>query len=134
PQGSAIAFVRQPGRGGRPQSPLTQQPQPWSIMIGSAAAAPARTSAPLESWKSGRALVDSIPRTAGGVNLHWAADDHLVFLSYQDGWPHLYSIHHPSAGGQATLLTPGAFMVEHVSITPDGKSLVYSANTGAYAR
>jgi len=122
-----VAFVRQPGRGGVPRSPLVQLPQPWSIVAGG-----------FESWKSGTALVDSVPRTAGGVNLHWAADDRLVFLSYKDGWPHLYAIqhptHHPSAGGQATLLTPGAFMVEHVSITPDGRFLVYSANTGADAR
>ena len=53
------------------------------------------------------------------------------FLSYQDGWPHLYSIHHPDKGGTPTLLTPGAFMVEHVSLTPDRRFLVYSANTGA---
>ena len=35
-----IAFVRQPGRGGTPQSPLVQQPQPWSIMIADARAQP----------------------------------------------------------------------------------------------
>ena len=28
------------------------------------------------------------------------------------------------------LLTPGAFMVEHASLTPDGRTLVYSANAG----
>src|SRR6185503_12455460 len=126
--GSRLAFVRQPGRGGTPQSPLVQQPQPWSIMLtGSRDDADAA----LPSWKSGAALVDSLPRTAGGANLHWAADDHLVFLSYQDGWPHLYSIHHPDKGTAPKLLTPGAFMVEHVSLSPDGRFLVYSANTGA---
>ncbi len=120
-----MVFVRQPGRGGVPRSPLVQQPQPWSLMVarhGATAAA--------QAWKSGAALVDSIPRFAGGVNLHWAADDHLVFLSYQDGWPHLYSIHHPASGGTAKLLTPGAFMVEHVALTPDARFIIYSANTG----
>jgi dipeptidyl aminopeptidase/acylaminoacyl peptidase len=126
--GRQIAFIRQPGRGGTPQSPLVQQPQPWAIML-----ADARPSTPelVQSWKSGTSLADSVPRTAGGVNLHWAADDHIAFLSYQDGWPHLYSIHHPGKGGAPKLLTPGAFMVEHVSLTPDGRFLVYSANTGA---
>ena len=127
--GRQIAFVREPGRGGTPQPPLVQQPQPWAIMI-----ADARQPAPepvVQSWKSGTALVDSVPRTAGGANLHWAADDRIAFLSYQDGWPHLYSIQHPGRGGTPTLLTPGAFMVEHVSLTPDGRFLVYSANTGA---
>ena len=130
----AMVFLRQPGRGGTPRSPLLQQPQPWSIMIADAEApdpAAPNTRAALQSWKSGHALVDSIPRFAGGVNLHWAADDHIVFLSYQDGWPHLYSIHHPGEGGTPKLLTPGAFMVEHVSLTPDGRFLVYSANTGS---
>ncbi len=134
-QGREMAFVRQPGRGGTPRSPLVQQPQPWSIMVGDARA-PAQgdqltAPPPFESWKSGAALVDSIPRTAGGANLHWAADNTLVFLSYQDGWPHLYSLQQPSKGGAAKLLTPGAFMVEHVSLTPDRRHLVYSANTGA---
>ncbi len=135
--GRAMVFLRQPGRGGTPSSPLVQQPQPWSIMIADAEApdpAAPKKSAALQSWKSGNALVDSIPRFAGGVNLHWAADDHIVFLSYQDGWPHLYSIHHPGEGGTPRLLTPGAFMVEHVSLTPDGRFLVYSANTGPDSR
>ncbi len=129
-----IAFVRQPGRGGTPSSSLVQRPQPWSIVVGDARRLPPGTPATpgldepiFESWKSGRALVDSAPRDP---HLRWAADDHVVFLSYQDGWPHLYAIHHPGEGGKPKLLTPGAFMVEHVSLTPDGRFLVYSANTG----
>ena len=128
PDGSRIAFVRQPGRGGTPQSPLVQQAQPWSIMLAGARGATGDLA--LASWKSGAALVDSLPRTAGGTNLHWAADDHIVFLSYHDGWPHLYSIHHPDKGTAPKLLTPGAFMVEHVSLSRDGRFVVYSANTG----
>jgi dipeptidyl aminopeptidase/acylaminoacyl peptidase len=132
--GRAVAFVRQPGRGGVPRSPLVQQPQPWSIAVAEAKPAETGNNSGFQSWTSGRALVDSLPRTAGGANLHWADDDHVVFLSYQDGWPHLYAIHHPDAGGKPRLLTPGPFMVEHVSLTPDGKWLVYSANTGADPR
>jgi dipeptidyl aminopeptidase/acylaminoacyl peptidase len=129
-----IAFVRQPGRGGTPATPLVQRPQPWSIVIGDArqlrpdlAPSPGLDDPIFESWTSGRALADSVPRD---VHLRWAADDHLVFMSYQDGWPHLYAIHHPGEGGTPTLLTPGAFMVEHVTLSPDGRFLVYSANTG----
>ena len=134
PDGREIAFVRQPGRGGVPKSLLLQQPAPWAIWVADTEApdrdAPNRQLA-RESWKSGETLVDSIPRTAGGVNLHWAADDHLVFLSYQDGWPHLYSIRHPGEGGKPKLLTPGAFMVEHASLTADRRAMVYNANTGS---
>ena len=129
-----IAFVRKPGRGGTPTSPLVQRPQPWTICVGDARPPqPGVTiepgdDAPFVSWKSGRALVDSAPRDP---HLIWAPDDRLVFMSYQDGWPHLYAIHHPGKGGTPVPLTPGAFMVEHVSLTPDGRTLVYSANTGS---
>jgi dipeptidyl aminopeptidase/acylaminoacyl peptidase len=135
--GRELVFVRRPGRGGTPQSPLVQQPQPWSIMTAAsappdpdAAGSAASASPAFHLWRSGGALVDSIP---GAVNLHWAADDRVVFSSYQDGWPHLYSIQHPGTGGAPTLLTPGALAVEHVSLTPDGRFLIYSANTGADA-
>ena len=63
--------------------------------------------------------------------LQWAADDRLVFMSYQDGWPHIYSLQHPGEGTKPLLLTPGNFMVEHASLTPDGRALVYAANAGA---
>src|SRR5499427_3274204 len=125
-----IAFVRQPGRGGVPRPPLVLQPQPWSIVVADAKPAEKGTDRGFESWQSGSALVDSLPRTEGGAHLHWADDDRLVFLSYQDGWPHLYAIHHPGEGGKPTRLTPGSFMVEHVSLTPDGKFAIYSANAG----
>jgi hypothetical protein len=73
-------------------------------------------------------LRGSYPGTEGEANLHWMAGDRIAFLSYQDGWPHLYSV--PAAGGEARLLTPGEFMVEYVSVTPDRRFLVHNANTG----
>jgi len=69
-----------------------------------------------------------VPTTHGGTNLHWAANERIVFLSYQDGWPHLYSV--PASGGKALSLTPGQFMAEHISLSPDRKWLVFSANAG----
>ncbi len=95
PDGRTIAYVRQPGRGGVPASALVQQPSPWAIWVADAA-----TGSGHEAWKSGTSLVDSIPRTAGGANLHWGAGERLVFLSYQDDWPHLYSVA-PSGGAHA---------------------------------
>jgi dipeptidyl aminopeptidase/acylaminoacyl peptidase len=124
PNGREVAFVRQPGRGGVPKSPLVQQPSPWALWVADVDAGSAH-----EAWKSGDALVDSVPRTAGGVNLHWGAGDRLVFLSYHDGWPHLYSISR-TGGMSATLLTPGAFMVEDASMSPDRRLAIYNANTG----
>src|SRR6185295_5011251 len=125
--GRRIGFVRQPGRGGTPVSPLKQQPSPWAIWV-SDTSEPSEAS---EVWKSGAKLVDSLPRTAGGANLNWAADERLIFVSYQDGWPHLYSIRHHGDGGRATLLTPGPFMVEHVSVTADGSFAPVALTSGA---
>ena len=77
-----------------------------------------------------------MPNTLGGPNLHWGDGDRLVFLSYEDGWPHLYSISasasasRPQRPSKALLLTPGPFMVEFVSLTPDRKFVIYNANTG----
>ncbi len=124
--GRALVFVRQPGRGGVPKPPLQPQPAPWSIWIGN-------TDSAREAWKSGRALVDSLPRTLGEANLHWAANDTIVYLSYQDGWPHLYSVSAAANGATASprLLTPGPYMVEYVSLSPDGRFVVYNANTGS---
>ena len=74
--------------------------------------------------------VDPIVRNPGGIGLRWAADDTLVFMSYRDGWPHLYSVQQPGSGARPILLTPGAFMVEQVTLTPDRRFVVYNANTG----
>ena len=114
-----IAFIRQPGRGGTPQSPLVQQPQPWAIRIAGRAPADARRVA---GRSRGRAAARSWTRCRERPAAPTCTGPPAIassFLSYQDGWPHLYSIHHPDKGGTPLLLTPGAFMVEHVSLTPD---------------
>jgi dipeptidyl aminopeptidase/acylaminoacyl peptidase len=127
PDGKRIAFVRRPGRGGAPDPILKQTPDPWSIWVAPADGGGAAHAA----WTSPDTLLGSFPQTEGNANLHWAAGDRLVFLADLDNWPHLYAV--PAAGGQAKLLTPGYFMVEHVSETRDGRAMIYSANTGATA-
>jgi dipeptidyl aminopeptidase/acylaminoacyl peptidase len=127
PDGSRIAFLRQPGTGGAPRPPLARaEPAPWSILVADVEGATAVTAV-----TSGHAPVDPILQNPGGIGLRWAADDCLVYLSYRDGFPHLYSIQHPEAAGKPTLLTPGSFMVEQVTLTPDGRFAIYNANTGA---
>ena len=123
PDGKAIAFTRQPGRGGELQPILERTPRPWSIWTADVASGTGK-----RVWKSGEDLHGSYPNVAGQANLDWAGNGTLTFLSEADNWPHLYSV--PAAGGAAKLLTPGAFMVEHMARTRDGKAIVYSANTG----
>ena len=123
PDGKSIAFVRGPGAGGAPDSILIRRHSPWEIWT-----ADATTGRGRRVWKAPETLRGSVPTTHGGTNLHWAAASRIVFLSYQDGWPHLYSI--PATGGEALLLTPGDYMAEHIRLSPDGRWLVFSANAG----
>ena len=81
-------------------------------------------------WQSPATLRGSYPEVAGEANLLWAGGDRLVFLAELDNWPHLYSV--ADSGGAARLLTPGAFMVEHVGLSAaTGRDRSIRANTGA---
>ena len=123
PDGKQLAFVRTPGTGGQPDSMLVRQAVPWQLWTINVATGEANL-----LWKAPATMRGSLPTTHGGVNLHWAANDRIVFLSYHDGWPHLYAV--PAGGGNPVLLTPGNFMAEHITISFDGKWLVFAANTG----
>jgi dipeptidyl aminopeptidase/acylaminoacyl peptidase len=134
PDGKKIAFLRQPGAGGAPEAPLSRsQPAPWSVEIANVdeAAVDSPTLTQVSTAvTSGTSPVDPILQNPGGIGLRWAADDVLVFLSYRDGFPHLYSIQRPGAGGKPVNLTPGSFMVEQSTLAPDRRYVIYNANTG----
>lgn len=123
PDGKKLAFVRANGLGGKPDSILIRKHIPWSIVTADVSTGEAKT-----RWTAPKTLSGSLPNTHGGTNLHWAAN-RLVFLSYHDGWPHLYSL--SEEGGEPLLLTPGKFMCEYIRLSPDGKILVFAANAGS---
>jgi dipeptidyl aminopeptidase/acylaminoacyl peptidase len=123
PDGTRIAFVRRPGTGGAPDSILVQRHVPWSIWTADASSGEGR-----ELWRSPKTLRGSIPTTHGQANLHWAAGGRVVFLSYMDGWPHLYSL--PQSGGEPLLLTPGRYMAEYIRLSPDRRHLLFAGNAG----
>jgi dipeptidyl aminopeptidase/acylaminoacyl peptidase len=125
PDGSQLAFVRVAGDGGPPEPVLSRTPHPWSVWIASTADGTGHA-----RWRSPETLAGSYPEVEGQANLLWMAD-RIIFLSYLDDWPHLYSL--PAAGGPPTLLTPGPFMVEHVAESADRRSVIYDANTGTTA-
>ena len=119
PDGKQIAFVRTPGQEAKlPLIPV--RPQPWSIWIADEAAGTAH-----QLWHGGDKLDDSLPGLTEDTSLNFA-EARIVFSSEQDGRNHLYSI--PATGGNPTLLTPGDFDVEDVTLTPDKKSVIYSSN------
>jgi Tol biopolymer transport system component len=123
PDGQKLAFIRTPGSGGAPDSIFARKHQPWAIWTADIAAGTGE-----QVWKAPETLEGSIPSTEGGTNLNWAKQNRIAFVSFQDGWPHLYSI--PAKGGKELLLSPGNFMVEHIKISPDGNSIIFAANTG----
>ena len=127
PDAKSLVFARRPGAGGPPAMSAEPQVAPWSIWV-----ADAQTGVATQRWSSERTLKGSVPSTHGGVNLHWGASDRVAFLSYHDGWPHMYSM--TARGAEAPLLlTPGPHMAEHVSLSHDGRSLLYSGNLGTTA-
>lgn len=121
--GRRIAFVRAPGSGGAPDSLLVRRDRKWAIWSGDANTGQAKM-----LWN---APPKSAPSTQGGTNLHWAANGRITFLSNADGQAHLYSI--PETGGNALLLTPGNYMAEYVTLSPDRKFLLFAGNAGSGA-
>jgi dipeptidyl aminopeptidase/acylaminoacyl peptidase len=108
--GSRVAFVRVPAG----------TPRRWSIRVADVASGKAR-----EVWTA--------PDQAGGAattrRLFWAdgADgDRIVFPWEKTGWLHLYSL--PMTGGEPAALTSGPFEVEHITLSPDRRTLYFSSN------
>lgn len=120
--GRRIAFIRMAGKLMK-QPLIPQQPLLWSIWVYDVESGAGR-----EIWKSGGGLDDSLPELTADSSFHFGAEDRIVFASEQDGWNHLYSV--AASGGPATLLTAGAFEVEHVALSEDRHSVLYSSNQG----
>ncbi len=120
PDGKHVAFLRQPGTT-RDDAMIPILPQPWAIWVSDVG-----TDEGKEIWHSGTADNDSFPGLTADGSFFWTADDRIVFASEQDGQNHLYAI--PAAGGQATLLTPGAFDVEQATLSRDRRSVIYTSN------
>lgn len=122
PDGSEITFIRTPGTGTETDSVLTRKHQPWAIRKVNIS-----TGQDIQVWKAPETIRGSYPTIDGGANLHWAQGK-IVFTSYEDGWPHLYSVN-PDGTGRL-LLTPGNYGVENIKLSNDKKTLFFAANTG----
>jgi dipeptidyl aminopeptidase/acylaminoacyl peptidase len=122
PDSKSIAYIRIPsGNDDGEFVPARSWPLPWSVRIADVATGKSR-----ELWKAPAGRGSAFSFISAKNQLLWASGSHIVFPWEADGWLHLYSI--PTTGGDATLLTPGAFEVEDVSLSPDRATLVYSSN------
>ncbi len=120
PDGARVAFLRVPSSTRLDLFKPVRSARPWSIMVADVATGAART-----VWTAERG-VGSAFREVVGDQLMWGAGDRLVFPWERTGWTSLYSV--AASGGPATLLTPGKFEVEYVSLTPDHTQVVYNSN------
>ena len=121
PDGTRLAFLRIPNeRQALPFMPR-RSGLPWSIRVADAATGEGR-----EVWRAKEGTGSVFRGVSAANQLFWGADDRLVFPWEGDGWTHLYSV--PVAGGEAALLTPGAFEVQFVSLTPDRREVLFSSN------
>ena len=121
PDSSQLAFLRLPST---PEE-VRFQPQragiPWSIRLHSV-----MSGKNAEVWKAAEGPGSVFREVAADSQLLWGADDRIVFAWEQDGWTHLYAV--AIGGGKAQGLTPGAFEVEYVSLSPDRTTVFYSSN------
>jgi dipeptidyl aminopeptidase/acylaminoacyl peptidase len=122
PEGNHIAFLRLPTLDlNRFVFEPERDGEPWSIRVADLDAGTAR-----EVWRADIGAGSVFRGVVARRQLLWADSDRLVFPWEGDGWTHLYSV--PADGGEALLLTPGAFEVEHVALGPERRALYYAAN------
>jgi len=121
PDSTRIAFLRIPPDKNALLFVAHRTALPWSIRVAEIASGKGREIFhALEGPGSAYRESDSIDQ------LHWTLGDRIVFPWERDGWLHLYAA--PIPGGDALLLTPGEFEVEHISLSANGKTLVFDSN------
>jgi Tol biopolymer transport system component len=123
--GKQVAFFRIPTSREAGAFAPRRSGRPWSIRV-----ANVETGVGREEWHADDGRGSVFRGVVADDQLLWSNDDRLVFPWEKDGWTHLYSISASATSPKPTLLTPGEFEVEHVSLSPDGKEIVYSSNQG----
>lgn len=117
--GKNIAFIRRQGGTGASFPVLEPRHVPWEIWHAEVATGKAK-----RIWKAPETLPGSYP----SPYFEFTASGDLAFMSYQDGWQHLYKLNPTTS--TSTLLTPGEYMVEQITLSPDKKKLIFAANAG----
>lgn len=121
PDGTRLAFTRVPATLQNFSFAPRREGEPWSIRVVEVASGAGR-----EVWKADRGPGSILQGVTAQNQVLWADRDRLVFPWERTGWLNLYSV--PAAGGAATPLTPGPFEVEHVTLSPDRRRVIYSSN------
>jgi dipeptidyl aminopeptidase/acylaminoacyl peptidase len=121
PDGKQIAFIRV-AASTRASGPVRSAAQPWSVRLADAGTGKGR-----ELWHASEGPGSAFHAMVADNQLMWGAGDRIVFPWERSGWIHLYSI---STHGDAPtpLNAAGEFEIEHVSLSNDGKTVLFSSN------
>ncbi|MCB9080424.1 MAG: S9 family peptidase [Lewinellaceae bacterium] len=121
PDSKKIAFLRVPNERGILPFVPRRTALPWSIWVADLASGEGS-----EVWRAPEGRGSAFREVSAENQLLWSHDGQLVFPWEGDGWTHLYSL--SLAQGTTKCLTPGAFEVQYVSMSPDSKAILYSSN------
>jgi dipeptidyl aminopeptidase/acylaminoacyl peptidase len=122
PDGTRLAYIREPSTTGDLSLGAVRDAQPWSIRIAEVASGKGR-----EIWRANSGVGSAFWNLLGNERqLFWGAGDRIVFPWERTGWLHLYAV--SATGGTALALSSGEYEVEHVSMSPDRQELVFSSN------
>jgi dipeptidyl aminopeptidase/acylaminoacyl peptidase len=121
PDSSQLAFIREPASKYAFAFGPKRTAQPWSIRVVDVNNSKAR-----ELWRAQPGMGSAFWPWNADDHLLWSSNGQIVFPWERDGWLHIYEV--PAKGGEATLLTPGKFEVEHVALSADASGVLYSSN------
>jgi dipeptidyl aminopeptidase/acylaminoacyl peptidase len=121
PDGSRIAFVREPALTRQTVHAVRRTGYPWSIRV-----VDVHSGKGTELWHSASGQGSVFSGFESADQLFWTSDGHIVFPWEHDGWRHIYSV--LASGGTATQLTPGTFEVDGATLARDGRTILYSSN------
>ncbi len=119
PDGKKIAFVRQDGEGVGRDSSHVKVESKWQAIVYDLA-----TNTGQEVYKS-----SNRPRVTAPRDLRWVNATNITFSSFEDGWPHLYSI--DPVAKTAKQLTKGNYTVDNVAFSKNGTKIAFCANYGS---
>ena len=122
PDGKQMAFTRIAASTRAFSFGPVRTAQPWSIRL-----ADAETGQGRELWRASEGPGSAFHAMIAENQLLWGADNRIVFPWEKTGWLHLYSVS-THGDAPAALNANGEFEVEHVSLSNDGRSVLFSSN------
>ncbi len=123
PDGKKVAFIRKHSTGFMPDSVGVRALNAWQIVVHNFET---ETLEPVYTSPLGRR--SETPLWSGSYNLSWTNSEFITFLTYQDGWPHLYRV--ALSSKEVKQLTKGKFTVDNIDYSTDGNSIAFCANFG----